>query len=418
MNEDTGGAPPEQPSGPPAGESSDDIINEIAAEAQAARLKQLEARQPAKPEPKEPPAETKAEADDDDDTDEPEPAPAKKPAAKADEADGDFADVDALSAEERLEQAAAALAKGDLKKALRLTLKTKPEALNVDPGKFAALRLAQQRERAKTAAQAAAKDAEFAQREQAHTEKETLIAERERNFKLEVNQWIERLKPYEVYHNIAQAFQNDGDPKHLVQLIEGLTGKKYNDAQALILRSEKQDPRLSRMQNELEQMRRERAEERRQNEERRQADERRRAEEEQRQSQASLAQARENDIAHIRKQLKGHEVAKLPRFEERVYKVLEKHYDPKLGGLKMTVEQAAARVLRAERKRVESSPFYVKPTPAVETPAKLPAARTPLRRESQNNGAAVGSETDDEIIADIAAQAQRARMAAGRGTNR
>jgi hypothetical protein len=397
----------------PAANETDSIIEEIAAQAQAARLKELDARQPTKPAPAETKAEPAEAADDDDD---PEPEPAKPAAKKAPaEADGDYADVDSLSAAERLEQAAAALKAGDLKKALRLTLKTNPEALKVDAGKFAAFRQAQRREQQKSAARTAEKEAALAAREQSFTERETQLTQRDQTARAEIQQWIERLKPYEVYYQAEQAWKNDGDPKHLVKLIEGLTGKPYNDAQAIILRSEKQDPRLSRMQAEMDRQRAEHQRLLQQLEQSRQAEEQRRQAEEQARQQQTAVQARANDLAEIRKQLSGHDVAKLPRFEERVYRVLEKHVDPKLG-LQITVAQAAERVLRAERKRIESSPFYkpAPPPPEATAPApKAPAVRPPLRRESQNNGAAVGDESTDDIIADIAAQAQRARMTTG-----
>lgn len=414
------GAPPAQPSGAPASavdQSDDAMINEIAQQAQLARMKDLEAKQTPKPaeKPKEEPAEAKGEEDNDAE----EPEPAKKPAKEA-EPEGDYADVDKLSAEDRLEQAAEALEAGDLKKALRLALKVKPEALKFDAGKFAAGRQAQARERQKVEALAAKRNGEIAAREQAHAAKETALTQREHKFQVEVNQWIERLKPYEVYYNAEQAWKADGDPKHLVTIIEGLTGKKYNDAQQIILKGERQDPRFSRMQAELEQMRRERQQEREEAQRIRQAEEQRRQQEDQQRQQQMAVQARANDIATIKKALGDHEVTKLPRYEERVYKVLERFYDPNLKSPTISIEQAAKRVLRAEQKRVESSPFYVKPVaPAVEDkPPKAATPRPALRKDSQNNGAQVEELSTEELIQDIARQAQRARMQAGKGTQR
>jgi hypothetical protein len=395
-------APAAGGSAAPAGESTDDIINDILNQQQQRgsevdrrdepRRHEREARperaREGADEGDEPAADAQGDAGDDDVEEE---TSTTKQGGKH---DGDYSDVDAMEPEDRLEQAQAALEKGDLKKALRLALKIKPEALSVDAGKFTALRLAQQRERQKTAAG----QAQLQQRQQA--------------FQQEVNTWIERLKPYEAYYNAGERFRQDGDPQHLVAIITGITGKSYDEAQKLILHNVKVSPAQARMQAELDQLKRERQEER--------------ARAEQAQQQQQLAQAKQSDLNHIRTTLKGHEVAKIPRFEERVYRVLEKHYNPQLGGLQITVEEAARRVVKAERKRIEGSPFYRKGTVDTEgeggaSPPRLPAARSgpPLRRDSQNNGAPVGEESTDDIIQDIAAQAARAsRLGNGQSPRR
>lgn len=385
-------APAPAPAGAPAaaGESTDDIINDILSQQRAGseerrneparreREARPEARREAADETDD--ASTDGEGDaGDDDGDE-----AVERAEKPGKHDDDYSDVDELSAEDRLAQAAEALEKGDLKKALRLALKVRPEALKADAGKFTALRLAQQRERQKTQAGV------------------VQLNQQRQQFHGEVNSWINRLKPYEPYHDAGVKYQQTGDPALLVQLICGLTNTKdYNEAQKIILHNQHRNPAQVRMQEELAELRR--------------RDEAREQERQRQQQEATTAQQRAADISHIKTVLKSHPVAKIPRFEERVYKVLAKHVDPNLG-LTITVEEAARRVVRAERKRIESSPFYRKGVVETkgEATAPKPRASSPaLRRDSQNNGAPGGEESSDDIINDIVGQIQRQQSVSG-----
>jgi len=113
----------------------------------------------------------------------------------------------------------------------------------------------------------------------------------------------------------------------------------------------------------------------------------------------------------IEQSLSAHDVRQLPRFSERVYRVLERHYVPGQG-LSITIEDAADRVVEAERRRVERSPFRPQPPPRPQGQSgQSSARRPPLRRESQNNGAPRGQETDDDIINDLVGQIARSRSA-------
>lgn len=293
----------------------------------------------------------------------------------------DFSDVDKLEASDRLKQIDEALAKGDTKKAFRLAFKRNPEFFQVNEAKFTALRERERLDRLKSS-----------QREREHVGKV-------QQFQSEVQQTIARLTPYEQLYQVQHAFQQSGDTTLLVRLIEGLTGLSYDDAQKAILHKQRRSPGERALQERLNQLERQLTE---------------KEQHAQRQSQQqTLEQQRQSDIAHIRNVLASDPVAKIPKFDERIYRILEKHYDPRLGGLTITVEEAARRLERAERKRLESSPFY-KPT-NIETkpePKALPQA-TPtstFRRDSQNNGSLPENETDDDIIKDIAGQIARSKF--------
>jgi hypothetical protein len=76
----------------------------------------------------------------------------------------------------------------------------------------------------------------------------------------------------------------------------------------------------------------------------------------------------------------------------------------------MTVEEAAQRIVKAERRRIANHPFVKKqgkPVPAkVSSAARTLASRkpggSPLRRNSQNNGASLSKEqSTDDIVNDI-----------------
>ncbi len=376
----------------PAGESTDDIINDILSQQKSQRSEEgrnqpARAEREARPEARREAADEAddASADGEGDAGDDEGDEAVERAQKPGKHDDDYSDVDDLSAEDRLAQAAEALEKGDLKKALRLALKIRPEALKADAGKFTALRLAQQRERQKTAAQVAQ------------------LNQQRQQFTGEVNQWINRLKPYEPYHDAGERYKQTGDPGLLVQIICGLTNTKdYNDAQKIILHNQHRNPAQVRMQQELEELRL--------------RDQQREQERQRQHLEQTTAAQRAADISHIKTVLKAHPVAKIPKFEERVYKVLSKHVDPNLG-LTITVEEAARRVVRAEKKRIESSPFYRKGTVETQgearTEPKTRASSPALRRDSQNNGAPAGEESNDDIINDIVGQIQRQQSVSG-----
>jgi hypothetical protein len=178
-----------------------------------------------------------------------------------------------------------------------------------------------------------------------------------------------------------------------VEIIQGVSKMTYDEAQKIILTKTRRSPaeramqaRLAELESKLANTTKEQTEEQR------------------RQAEAQDYQA---DLGHIRGRVSG-EVAKLPKFAERIYRILDKTRGPL--GLTKTIEQAAEMLLRAERKRVASHPF-VKKKPKVPPPVSN-AARTlagrraasapPLRRNSQNNGASTAKEeSTDDIVNDI-----------------
>ncbi len=132
--------------------------------------------------------------------------------------------------------------------------------------------------------------------------------------------------------------------------------------------------------------------------------------------QASPEEVAAADVAHIAGALAKHEVAKVPNFAKRVYKVMLKtarqigdRISPTL-----SLEEAAAQVIRLERKRLEESPFYTKPA-ETEAPGKRGKKGALLRKNSQSEGATPDKpETNDDIVNDLLRKNRAAAGAVGR----
>jgi hypothetical protein len=203
-------------------------------------------------------------------------------------------------------------------------------------------------------------------------------------------------------HQLKQQYEQTHDTGPLVKMVEELTGASWNDFQKAVLHGQRLNPGQQKLQRELDEVRQELA--------------RRRQQEEQQAQARTAAETRAADVAQIAEMLKHERVSRVPKYAERVYRVLESTMVN--GRLSMSVEQAGERVLKAERDRVRSSPFFKqeKREPAAESaaPAEKARARPSLRRDSQNNGAQSGEETDDQIINDIIGQQRRARLQAQR----
>jgi hypothetical protein len=212
----------------------------------------------------------------------------------------------------------------------------------------------------------------------------------------QLNATIEQYKPFEPYAQIGMAFAKDGDPAHLVKLMELASKTTWDDAQKLILTRTRRSPGERALQERLDAIERQRTEEQRQFQEQ--------------QQRAQQHQVYQSDLQAIRSELKG-EVARVPNAAARVYQVLLKTKAPT--GLTLTVAQAGERVLAAERRKLAKHPLLKKPaaaspvsqaasTLARARKGKTGAASPPLRRDSHGNGATDDkTESVDDIIADI-----------------
>jgi hypothetical protein len=281
---------------------------------------------------------------------------------------------------------------GDLDKAFKLAFGCKPEELFPNDKTWTKWRAANNK------------------REQAFRQQESaLAAERQQGQqwvlqqRQQISGIIEQLKPYEKYYLAEQAFRREGDPQVLVDIITGVSGMSYDEAQKMILTKQRRSPGERALQQQVQSLMQKLEEQ-----------ERKKAEETQTLTQQQQYQA---DLTLIRGQLKG-EVTKVPKFAERVYQVLVKTRTPT--GLSMSVEEAGRRVLHAERQRIAKHPLVPKPPPkpevskAASTLAKArkdKAAPPPLRRDSRGNGTKEeGSETTDDIIGDILGKTSKRRV--------
>lgn len=310
--------------------------------------------------------------------------------ASTEEDDEPVEDDDAAPVEGDLPQvlvdARAALEEGDLDKAFELAFGKKPEQVQPDNKTWTKWRAANAKERA-----AVSRDRQSlaADRQQAQA---WFATERQK-----IDSTIARLKPYEQQHDAAVAFQRDGDPSHLVKVIELASGMSYDEAQKIILTKQRRSPgerflaqQMSELQRKLEEAT---------------------AAKSQQEQQLSAQQVYANDLQTIRQQAATvPEALKVPRFAERIYKVLVDTRTPT--GLAMTVQEAAKRVVAAERRRLAKHPLLksAAKNPVSQAASTLARARkkpaapgAPLRRDSQNNGAKdpAAIESTDDIVADL-----------------
>lgn len=327
-----------------------------------------------------------------DDDEEEEPPPAAEDDDEEEPAEEDEPEDDELG-EGDIAAARKALKAGDIDKAFLLAFGKKPEEVAPNPHVWTQWRKANEREDRRRAEEQRAFEGEVAQA------KRELHADR-----LNIHQTIEALKPYEKYRQAELAWQKDGDPARLVEIIQGITQMSYDEAQKIILTKTRRSPAERAMAARLAELEQKLTEK----EQTRTAEEQRQAEQQQ------LA----NDLAYIRQNVSG-EVAAIPKFDERIYRLILKTRGP-LGNT-LTIEQAAARIVKAEKKRLASHPFIKKkPKPGVppqvrnaaRTLAARNAQRPPLRRNSQNNGAATDREmSTDDIVNDILSGKPRRRSA-------
>lgn len=375
---------PEAPDAPAApGESTDDIVASILGD------------KPSKD--KRPPREVQEEDEPEDatppDDDEPEEEEELPPAAEDDDQEeddeggddpADDEDDDEPAQGDDIKAARAALKSGDLDEAFRIAFGKKPE--DVVPNTYVWTKWRQANERREQKFASDKRDAE-AQINAAWGEVE--------QHRGRLHQTIEALKPYEKFYVAEQAFQRDGDPAHVVSIVQGITHMSWEEANKHVITKTRRSPAERQMQQRLAELEARDAERERQRTEQ--------------QQQQTVEQQRQSDLAFIRQSVTG-DVTLLHRFDERIYRVLEKSKSP-LGGLTLTIEQAAARVLRGEQKRLAKNPLLLKKKKKGVPPEVSSAGRTlraraapspALRRNSQNNGASTAKDAStDEIVADI-----------------
>jgi hypothetical protein len=350
-------------------ESTDDIVGAL-----------LDGTEP--PEPEVAAAEDPPEATADDDA-----APADdEPEAE----DDDAAPVDG-ELPPALVEARKAAEEGDLDKAFLLAFGKKPEELQPNSKAWTKWRAANDR----------AQRGITADRQRLEGERQQFIASQNTS-RAQLQQAIDQLRPYEQHFLAAQAFRRDGDPGHLVKLIELTTELSYDEAQKLILSKQRRTPgerklaeQLAAIQRQLEETNAGKAKQ---------------------EQELTAQQVYANDLQFIRGKVTG-EVTKVPKFAERIYNVLLKTKGPV--GLTLTPEQAAERVLASERRRLAKHPLLKQApaNPVSAAAATLARAKNkgkppgpPLRRNSQNNGAKdpTAIESTDDIIGDLLKDKRRA----------
>lgn len=292
---------------------------------------------------------------------------------------------------ETLSEARAALESGDLDKAFELAFGKKPE--EVQPGNKAWTQWRAANKRATEAI--AAKETKL--RSDTTQAQQWFASERAK-----IENTLRELQPYEAHREAALAFQRDGDPQHLVKLVELTSGMTYDEAQKIVLTKQRRSPAERALQQKLAELERKLQE--------------RESTQTQAQQQAEQQRVYQSDLAIIERDAVGAlpEVGKVPQFKERIYRLMLKSKGPT--GLTLTVAQAAKQVLAGERRRLAAHPLLAKPKVAPKSPvsaaastlakskARKAAATTgaPLRRDSQPTGVRpAGAESTDDIINDL-----------------
>lgn len=305
----------------------------------------------------------------------------------------DAPDNDAAPADEpdsaALKAARKAADEGDLDAAFKLAFGKKPEELFPNDKRWTQWRAANNK-----------RDRAFAQREQELNARDQQGQQWVVSQRQQIAGIIDQLRPYEEIHQARVAFKQSGDPELLKAIIERTAEMSYDEAQKIILTKSRRSPgeralaqQVQTLMQKLEEAERKKAEET---------------------QQLTAQQQYQADLSVITSSLKG-EVTKVPRFAERVYKVLVDTRTPT--GLSMSVEEAGRRVLAAERRKLAKHPLLPKPAPkpdVSEAARKLAAAKKAkhppvLRRDSRGNGTVDEKlETTDDILRDILPAKKRA----------
>jgi hypothetical protein len=292
-----------------------------------------------------------------------------------DEAHGGKDTLEGLSAKQLVQRVQALLKAGNVKAALKLATGQDPASFEINEAKYTAFRQHEARERAKTRT-AVAK-----------------LQENRQTFQAEVQRTVQALQPYAKFAEAAKAYRDSGDTRHVRAIVEGLMGKPYNDAQKALLSDEKRSPGEQALLSKIESL---------------QAKLDELAGARQKPQDADPAEVERRDIEWLGAQVQqmgDPELAAIPNVAKRIRRVILANRHPTLG-FQVGVEEAAQRVKEGERRRVTKSPFFkaANAKPAGDKPAKPTA---PLRRDSRQSAAPVGEESQEDIIRDLIAQANR-----------
>lgn len=355
------------------GSESDPSDDQILAEMAAARqTKADDELLGSEDEPSDPAGKGKGKTPDDDGDDEED---------EGDQADDEDEDEDEDGAEEgkpvkrSLDRARKLFAKGDVKGALKLALGLKDEDLNGEGewdnpkfanAKFRAFRAKVERER------------------EAAAERDRKQTEREQNFEL----WLKndlgpRLQPAVKVLQLQKQYKETGDVALIVELVEELSGESYDVVQKKVLRGEKTDPTSRRLLRELEELKAK-------------LNEQKPKEPTEEEKRAQAQQQLREYLGEIKEEIADHEVKKIPGAAKKVLAVLRRHYDPKLKAPRISIEDAADRVVRQHKRLLRGLlPEAEKRQPAESTPPKVKAH---ARSETREAGVPDEDLSDDEIL--------------------
>ena len=221
----------------------------------------------------------------------------------------------------KLESALELLEQDDIEGALReafgdkLTADKLKEKLGVHPARFAALR--EQKKKMEEA---------FSQKERDFTEKARSI--------------VQQLTPANEFHKALGSYKETGDTDSVVKAIEKATGEEFTLFLKKFTAGEKSRP-APRTSRELEELRREIAE-------------LKKAREPQTDPKQQYQEQLQRFHQQLESELSSHDVAKLPKWQDKVTAVMRRHYDQQLGASRVSPKRAAKMVVDQAIKEAEA----------------------------------------------------------------
>jgi hypothetical protein len=230
--------------------------------------------------------------------------------------------------------------------------------------------------------------------------------------KANFHRWVKedlspRLQPAVKILKMIEAYKA-GDYATYAEILKESTGESLDISTKKLLHGTKESPDSKRLRAELAERDKRLAELERRLEEQGKA----KQGEQQRQTQE---QAVARYCEQIRDELDDHPVTKLKGFERKVLAVQKKSYDPTLKAFRVSIEQAADKVVRIERRRLEELKALEEDEPAPKVRERQERESTTSRvfslnrAESREGGAVDEDESDEEILADLDRQLKRSR---------
>lgn len=262
--------------------------------------------------------------------------------------------------------------KGDFKGALKAALGLKDEDLEAsgdwDDAKFVNAKFRAFRKKVE-------------KQETAARERDAKHTEREEKFSTYVKGLGVKLQPAFEWFKAKQEYAKTGDPNIIVQVMEDFAGEGYDIVQKKVLRGTKDSPterRLLQKITELEAKLTKVGEPKEQTPEEKQA-----------KAQEDLREY----ISEIKEEIAEHDVRKIPGAAKKVYAMLRKHYDPKLKAPRISIEDAADRVLRVHMR------MLARLQPAAKTEKKTPTkVFAHSRVDTREAGLTDDDPSDDDIL--------------------